>query len=47
LNQIRSSVHNLHERQRNVSVNEEEEENAEELSKTKEYCEEYSALIVP
>ena len=47
LNQIRSSVHNLHERQRNVIVNDGKEENTDESSKTNEYCEGYSALIVP
>jgi hypothetical protein len=46
LNDIRSSVHNFHERQRNLSVNEGEEENTDESSKTNEYFEGYSALIV-
>ena len=47
LNQIRSSVHKINEIQINVSVNEGEEENTDESSKTNEYCEGYSALIVP
>ena len=45
-NQIRSSVLNYNEIQRNLSVNE-EEENSDESSKTIEYCKEYSALNVP